>query len=399
MTCFRVRSVVVGEPILHVYADYKWTGPSGPVARLCRELSRQGWRSDLVCARPPPESERSLGSRAREMGLGAFEEGFCLDSSCGLRGAMRDVKALRELIREGGYRLVHCHGSWDHFICALALRRRRGATSLVRTDHRGRAYRRNPFWRRFYGPRTLDHLIVLSDRYAAQAVDRMKLAPDSVSSVRGAVDTEEYRPVQPPPELRKRLGLGAQDVVFGVVARVQWHRRFDVLLEAALRVQRQSRRIKIAVCGRGTHKREILDEPLARLGLEGTVLPLGYRTDDYMDVLSTFDAGLMLAPGSDGSCRAALQMAAMGKPLLVARRGTLPDIVVDGETGVVIDDSPANLAEAMLQVAADRDARRRWGVAGRRRMQEHFSLSVQAERVRQVYEKVLGRRPEPAHAL
>ncbi|MGD2175077.1 MAG: glycosyltransferase family 4 protein, partial [Candidatus Brocadiaceae bacterium] len=344
-------------PVLHCYADYKWTGPSGPVARLCRRLTGRGWRSDLACIEPPDRAGRSLGQRARAMGLRAFES-FYFDSDPNLWRNARDIRRLRTLIEDGDYALVHCHGTWDQVLASLALRGRRAQTPLVRTDHRARSYLRNPLWRLYYGPRIIDHLLVLSDRCAARAVDLMGLPPGFVTTVPGAVDTESFRPLSPPPDLRPRLGLREEDIVFGVVARVQRHRRFEVLLAAALIVKRRDSRVRIAVCGRGTHKEEVLDRPVVRLGLEDTVLALGYRRDDYKEVLATFDAGVMLVPGSDGSCRAAMEIAAMGTPLIVARRGTLPDIVRDGETGIVVEDTPENLAEAMLEMATDPERRR-----------------------------------------
>ena len=179
--------------------------------------------------------------------------------------------------------------------------------------------------------------------------------------------------------------------MFGVVSRVQWHRRFGVLLEAARLARRHDPRVKIAVLGRGTNKTAILDEPVRRLRLGETVYSLGYHVEHYREVLATFDAGLMLMPGSDGSCRAALQMAAMGKPLVVADRGVLPDIVLDGETGLVVHDRPERLADTILEMAESAERRRRWGEAARRRMMERFTLEGQAKAVARVYEKLLGR--------
>jgi glycosyltransferase involved in cell wall biosynthesis len=161
------------------------------------------------------------------------------------------------------------------------------------------------------------------------------------------------------------------------------------LLEAAQLVCAADPHVKIAVLGRGTHVRAILDRPIEHLGLRDTVLPLGYHIGDYREVLSMFDAGLMLVPGSDGSCRAALQMAAMGKPLLVAERGVLPDIVRDGETGLVVRDTRENLADAMLEMAQSPGLRRQWGEGGRERMMQHFSLDRQGRQVVAVYESVL----------
>jgi len=379
----------VCAPVLHCYADYKWTGPSEPVAQLCRELTRLGWRSDLACTRPPRPAEGPLGARARDMGLRVFDE-FRFDSSRNIWRNCRDVRRLRELISQGDYRIVHCHGTWDHVLAAVAAAPHRERIPLVRSDHRARRYGRGPLSRLLLGPRMTDHLIVLTDACAADAVERLRLAPGSVTTVRGAVDCDEFRPTDAPAGLREELGLAAGDVVFGVVSRIQRHRRFDVLLKAARIIQRRDGRVKIAVCGRGTHRRELLYDPVARMGLEDTVIPLGYRRGDYRDVLTAFDAGAMLVPGSDGSCRAALQMAAMGKPLVVARRGALPDVVEDGRTGVVVRDTPENLAEAILGMAADAEARRRMGEAARRRMCGEFSLPVQARRVAEVYRRLLG---------
>jgi len=126
------------------------------------------------------------------------------------------------------------------------------------------------------------------------------------------------------------------------------------------------------------------------MGLEDTVYPLGYRRDDYQDVLAMLDAGMMLVPGSDASCRAAMEMAAMGKPLVVAERGLLPDIVSDGCTGIAVKDTPENLARAVLEAARSPEKRRKWGKAARERMVELFSLDRQADATEELYRRLLA---------
>jgi glycosyltransferase involved in cell wall biosynthesis len=148
--------------------------------------------------------------------------------------------------------------------------------------------------------------------------------------------------------------------------------------------------VKLAVLGRGTRKARLLDRPLARMGLQDTVFPLGYLREGYREALAMFDAGMMIVPGSDGACRAAMQLAAMAKPLVVAQRGVLPDIVLDGRTGIVVDDTPEKLAEALLTLAGTPAAERaEWGKAARCRMCEEFSLERQVSRVEAIYRKLL----------
>jgi glycosyltransferase involved in cell wall biosynthesis len=374
-------------PVLHTYADYKWTGPSEPLACVLRALGARGWRADLACMADDPAEPRTLPRTACQWGINVLD-GFSFRDWPHVREAFADVALLARRIEEGGYRMVHCHGTWDQLIAARALRRLGRPVPLVRTDHAARDYHDNLRDRWFYGPRLCDHLIVLADRYRAQAVNRIGRAPESVSRVRGAVDVNEWRPMEPPEGLRRSLGFSESDVVIGLVARVQPKRRFDVIIAAADIVRRRNPHVKLLVLGRGTRKQELLDRPVRERGLENTVISGGYRRDDFRDVLATFDAGLMLVPGSDGSCRAAMQMAAMAKALVVAQRGVLPEIVIDGETGIAVDDTPPALADALLEMAEDADRRLRWGQAARRRMEEHFSLERQVSDLEEVYARV-----------
>jgi len=378
-------------PVLHCYADHKWTGPSEPVLRLCCELARRGWRSDLACLPAPRGHENQLALRARAAGIQTFEP-FGHVYGMGLMRALSDCRRFAELVARGGYRMVHCHGSRDHLIAGWA-RPQLPSTDIriIRTDYKARDFSSSLMMRRYFGPTMIDHLIVLSDRFAIQAAARLRLDPERVTTIRGAVDTEEFRPQRPPDGIREQFGLSPEDVVVGLVARIQRHRRFEALLEAARIVRNQDPRVKIAICGRGTHKRAILDRPVAKLGLDGTVVSLGYRQDDYRETLAMFDAGLMLVPGTDGSCRAALQMAAMGKPLIVTRHGVLPDIVRDGETGIVtVQDTPEAVADAIVQMAVDPERRAQWGQAARERMCRYFGLPRQVNEVIAVYERLLA---------
>jgi L-malate glycosyltransferase len=358
------------------------------MALLCRELMRRGCHAEMACQPNAQADRRMLPERAREMGV-TVHDTFRFDSRPNIRHNRADVQQLRALIHQGEFDLVHCHGTWDHFLAAWALGRHR-SVPLLRSDHRERDYRR---MRWFYASRMADHMIVLGDRLRARVVDRIGRSPDSVTAMRGAVDTSEFRPIDVPPGTRERYGLAPDDFVIGLVARVQPHRRFDVLLDAMRIVHAQAPHVRVFVFGRGTRRQKLLLGPAARMGLGDTVLSPGYIADGYRDALAMLDAGMMLVPGTDGACRAAMQMAAMGKPLVVAERGALPDIVLDGRTGIVVKDTPERLAEAILKMVATLDAKRaEWGAAARSRMTKHFSLTRQVDMIMDVYARVTAGR-------
>ena len=107
-------------------------------------------------------------------------------------------------------------------------------------------------------------------------------------------------------------------------------------------------------------------------------------------MLRAMDVFTFLVPGSDGTCRALLEAQACGLPAVTTRRGALPEIVVDGETGRVVDESPEALAGAWGALLADAEARARLGAAARRRSEAHFSPERLAKHVLALYGEALA---------
>ena len=102
-----------------------------------------------------------------------------------------------------------------------------------------------------------------------------------------------------------------------------------------------------------------------------------------------------LVPGSDGTCRALLEAAACAIPAVVTRRGALPEIVVDGRTGLVVDEDPEELAGGWRRLLGDAAERRALGAAARRRAELHFAPERLAEAVEQLYAAGGARAPGP----
>jgi len=192
---------------------------------------------------------------------------------------------------------------------------------------------------------------------------------------------------------RATLGVPEDAFCLGIVARMQTHRRFDVLLEAVRRAAERAPELRVLVVGRGTHRRSVAEEPARRLGLADRVVFAGYRAADYVDVLSALDVKAFLVPGSDGSCRAVREALALGRPVIAAARGMLPEIVEHGATGLVIEDTPETLADAIVRLCRDRELRERMGRAARESARRRFSLAGQAEAIERAYRRLLERRP------
>jgi glycosyltransferase involved in cell wall biosynthesis len=126
------------------------------------------------------------------------------------------------------------------------------------------------------------------------------------------------------------------------------------------------------------------------MGLSDAIVHTGYRTGDYVDVVSCMDFNVFLVPGSDGSCRAVREVMAMKIPVIAANRGMLPEIVDHNTTGLVIEDTAENLAKAFVTFAKDEPLRQRFAEASLKKAQDLFSLESMAKRVEKVYEGLLS---------
>jgi glycosyltransferase involved in cell wall biosynthesis len=135
---------------------------------------------------------------------------------------------------------------------------------------------------------------------------------------------------------------------------------------------------------------ESVIQPMKRLGVEPWLVLGGYRTDDYLDTLACMDIFVFLMAGSDGTARALREAMAMGKPVIVADRGMLPELVEDGISGFVVKDTSELLAEAALQLLRHPEMRKAMGEAAREKAHREFRLDRQAEAVEKFYKEMIS---------
>jgi glycosyltransferase involved in cell wall biosynthesis len=306
-------------------------------------------------------------------------------------GDLADVRDLRAFVEAHDVEVVHGWHTRDHALAlrATAGRRRAGRSAVVRSWKSAAAIPAWPWNRWLFGP-GCDGLLCVSPG-AARANARLRRGRPLAGAF-GAVDGERFRPAPRRGALRAELGLAPDARVVGIVARAQRHRRFELLLEAMARLAKSDASAKLLLIGRGTHIEQTVREPARRLGLAERVVFAGYRGDDYADVLRLCDVFTFLVPGSDGGCRAVLEAAACGIPAVTTRRGALPEIVVDGETGICVDERPEALAAAWRVLLGDAERRSRMGAAARARALACFTPRRLAEAAEPLYRQALALR-------
>jgi glycosyltransferase involved in cell wall biosynthesis len=176
---------------------------------------------------------------------------------------------------------------------------------------------------------------------------------------------------------RARLGAGPRDVAITVAARLTERKGHRFLFEALARMG-PATPWRLWVVGDGEDE-EKLRALAARLGLAGRIDFLGYRAD----VREIMHAGDMLALASTLETQPFVLPEAMASrlPIVATRIYGVPEIVADGETGLLVPPAEVEpLAEALGRLLGDPELRRRMGEAGRRRYDERFRLDIMGAR-------------------
>jgi glycosyltransferase involved in cell wall biosynthesis len=352
--------------ILWTIANWKRTGPVEPSLDLAAAAARAGHEVFAATGRPVGTAPDEAAAACAARGLARLDLGLRLGKHRSLLGDARDAARLAEHLRALRPDAVQATLRNDHRVARAAVRRTGLATPLLRLwfedgaapPSRGEAALLREAARVFAfgeGPR--------------RALEAAGVEPARVVRLEPPLDVDRLRRVPSArDEVRARHGAVDGVPLFGVVARVQAHRRFELLWEAATRLVASDVAFRLVLVGRGTRFEEVAGRPVGASGLSTAVSFAGYlRGDRYVETLGALDAQVFLVPGSDPTCRALREGMALGVPSVATRRGLLPEIVDDGRTGLLVDETPEALASALARLARDPGERRRLGEAAARR--------------------------------
>jgi phosphatidylinositol alpha-1,6-mannosyltransferase len=188
--------------------------------------------------------------------------------------------------------------------------------------------------------------------------------------------------------VREEFKLGLAPVVVSV-SRLAPNRGHELLLAALRLLLRTLPDVRLLLVGKG-EARARLEHLVTEMGLTRHVVFTGYRDRDLPAVVAAGDCFALMAAGSDDSCRAVLEAMAAARPVVARRVGALPETVLDGQTGLLIDDDrPESVATALAALLTDPARARAMGQAGRRRAETEFSPERSVVIVEAVYQTIV----------
>jgi len=218
---------------------------------------------------------------------------------------------------------------------------------------------------------------------------------DRVEVVHNGVDRPDPFPVRAAAE--QVFGLSAGGIVIGLFGQLVAHKGALEFVRAAGRAASEEPSLRFVVAGHGPERFVRQLEGAIDAGIAGDQIRLLPPQDDIWQLLAVVDAVALTTRWPDPLPRVVMEAMAAGRPVIGYRGGGVPEMVVDGETGLLLDSGDVDgLAAAMVSLARDPSLRARLGEAGRDRAVRLFTVDRHVGRMEEVLSRV-ARLVHPDH--
>jgi len=309
-------------------------------------------------------------------------------------GGLKNLAFLRRLVQEKKISLiVTYHESSDFYGLALG-RLCRIPVISSRRDMSFKTRRRHGLAYRILG-RYFDSVIAVSDAVKKEVVKRHWFPEKRIVTIYNAINVEEYGKTNGGNALKDKMEIDPKHPIVGVVANMRRIKGHHYFVHAASIIHKHHPDVEFVVVGYDARKPGFSIAELKQygetMGIVKNLHFIGGRRDTA-DFISLFDVAV-LASLSEGFSNVILEYMASSKPVVATEVGGNPEIVVPGETGLLVPPADGDaLADAILSLLENKEVALRLGKAGRKRVEEKFSQDVMLRNYENLFEQVINSR-------
>jgi len=235
--------------------------------------------------------------------------------------------------------------------------------------------------------RFFDKIITVSNTLQRTIQNQEHVSASRIVTVYNGVDLERFSRIYDPNSIKRSLGIPPSCSVVGVVGNLRSIKGHKYLLEAMSRILDKIPDARLLIVGKEV-KETNLKELAEELKISSNVTFTGYRTD-IPELISVMDIAV-LPSLSEGFSNALLEYMTMSKPIVATNVGGNAEAVVDLHTGLIVPpaDSEA-LADGIMTLLHNRKMAEDMGHAGRKRLEEMFSLDRMVQKMEDLYDSLV----------
>lgn len=231
-----------------------------------------------------------------------------------------------------------------------------------------------------------DLIITVSQFAKRQLITDLNIDPNLIKVVYNGVN-QQYRP-SPSRQVRQQLNLDDKKVLLHVGSLIPRKNLF-LLLETFAQLYKNNPKTYLILIGRGSQE-EALHAKIKELGMEQSIKLVGFVPEEQK--IAYYQAADLLVSTSlmEGFGLAIAEAMACGVPVVATQVGSIPEVVSDGETGLLvpIDDSQA-LCQAIARLLEDEQLAQQMGQAGHKRVERLFRWEIAGQQILDLYRGLL----------
>ncbi len=235
-----------------------------------------------------------------------------------------------------------------------------------------------------------DCLVGVSRSVAEHTKRKYRVKDGKIRNIYNGIFPKDFELTSKKNLLKEELDLGKDVYLIGYLGRLYHEKGADILIQSAPKVIQRIGDVHFIIVGDGP-ERVGLKRLTQDLGISKNVHFLGYRQDTPR-ILSALD--IFTGPNRQAGFELVLAEAmSAGLPVVAFNVGAIPEVVVDEETGILVspEDSEA-FANAIIRLLGESRLRKKMGEAGRKRVEERFSVQKMAEEYGALYEELLAKK-------
>ena len=317
-------------------------------------------------------------------------------------GDLRPLRHLRRILSETSFDLVHAHLPPAELYARLALLGTPASElPLIISKHNDCPFHRIPGQRELgrWVARRAAAVIAISEAVRHYITGpALGLKPETVHRIYYGIDVRPFENVADAAvaALRQEWAAAPDTLVIGFAGRLVEQKSIDTLIRAfALFLKRTPCDAKLVIAGRGPLE-AALRNCAVEAGVAERVLWAGFR-EDVPCVMRAFDV-FAITSVHEGFGLVLVEAMAARRPVVATRAGAIPEVVIDGETGLLTEpEEPQQIAEALARMNVPA-LRAQFGAAGCQRARAHFTLERMWEQTDALYASCL-RTPVARRAL
>jgi len=359
---------------LHTESSKGWGGQEIRILREALGLQKRGHEPVLAVNRGG-----KLIEKARRENLTVYELDFTKWA------ALKTIRALLKIIKRHDVDLVNTHSSLDAWMGGIAARLAKKA--IVRTRHLSTPIRKGLNSYLLYN-KLVDHVVTTSSCILPVIAEQAHLSPAQLQCIPTGIDPAalvvDQRQIE---HFRRTLRLKPQDILVGTVCFVRSWKGIDVLLKAA-ELLRHREEIKWVIVGGG-----YVDQYRPKVkerGLQHAVFFTGHLESPYA-AIAAMDIFTLLSTAHEGISQATLQAAYLERPLVTTTIGGLPEVCIEGKTGILVPPfAPEATADAIARLADDNALRLALGQEGKTLVENRFTFQRTLDAMEAVYAQFSG---------